>query len=246
MVRQLLPTIGFSWTMRAIGFIQVGCLIIAFIFLKPRVPPRTSGSLVDFASFKELDYTCYAIGAYLYFWGIYVPFFFLSSYARETRGMDYSSALDLLLLMNGVGVIGRVLPNFAADKVGAVNMFVPMGACTALLMYCWAAVGDVDGLWAWAAFYGISAGGIQSLFPAALSSLTVDPRKQGTRIGMVFTIVSFAVLTGPPIAGALISKSGYLAAQMFAGSSIALGSVSIWVAREVRRKRSGQKLLSKV
>ncbi|RBA10993.1 riboflavin transporter MCH5 [Fusarium proliferatum] len=64
-VRQLLPSVGFPWTMRAIGFIQVGCLIVAFIFLKPRVPPRTTGSVADFASFQELDYTCYAIGSFL-------------------------------------------------------------------------------------------------------------------------------------------------------------------------------------
>ncbi|KAK0384444.1 hypothetical protein NLU13_8530 [Sarocladium strictum] len=246
MVRQLLPSIGFAWTMRSIGFIQVGCLIVAFMFLRPRMPPRKSGSLVDFASFKELDYTCYAIGSYLCFWGIYVPFFFLSSYARDIRGMAYASSLDLLLLMNGIGIVGRVLPSVVADKLGAVTMFLPMAASTALLMYCWPAVETIDGLWGWAAIYGITAGGIQSLFPSALSSLTLDPRKQGTRIGMTFTIVSFAVLTGPPIAGALISKFGYLAAQMFAGSSIALGAVSVWVSRETRRRRNGQKLFSKV
>lgn len=246
MVRQLLPSIGFAWTMRSIGFIQVGCLLVALIFLKARIPPRRTGSIVDLASFKELDYTCYAIGSFLSFWGVYVPFFYLSSYAREVRGMSYSTALDLLLLMNGVGIVGRLLPSFLADKLGAVNMYLPMAVGSTILLYCWPAVDNTAGLYAWSCIYGIVAGGIQAMFPAALSSLTLDPRKQGTRIGMTFTIVSFAVLTGPPLAGVLISNFGYLAAQMFAGSSLALGSGFMWVAREVRRRRNGQKMMSKV
>jgi hypothetical protein len=48
----------------------------------------------------------------------------------------------------------------------------------------------------------------------------------GTRMGMVFTIVSFAVLTGPPIAGQLIQKKGggYEYAQIFSGSVMLVGS----------------------
>lgn len=65
MVRELLPKIGFAWTVRAIGFIQVGCLVIALIFLKTRVPPRKSGQLIEFAAFKELEYTFYAMGAFM-------------------------------------------------------------------------------------------------------------------------------------------------------------------------------------
>lgn len=66
---------------------------------------------------------------------------------------------------------------------------------------------------------------IQSLFPAVLSSLTTDLRMAGTRMGMVFSIVSFAVLTGPPICGQLIEKKGggFMYAQIFSGSSMAVG-----------------------
>lgn len=127
-------------------------------------------------------------------------------------------------------------------------MFVPMAAISALLMYCWAAISSAPGLYGWAVIYGMSAGGIQSLFPAALSSLNLDLRKQGTRMGMVFTIVSFAVLTGPPIQGVLISKMGgsYLGAQMFAGSALAMGMVFMLLAREARRRKTGEGFWLKV
>lgn len=42
---------------------------------------------------------------------------------------------------------------------------------------------------------------------------------------MVFTVVSFSVLTGTPTEGALISAMGgqYLAAQLFVGGNLLLG-----------------------
>lgn len=242
MVRQLLPKIGFGWTVRAIGFIQVASLLVALAFLKTRVPPRRTGNLVDLPAFKELEYTFYAIGGFMSFWGVYFPFFFLSSYSRDIRGMPYAESLDLLLLLNGVGVVGRLVPNHFADRLGGVNMFAPMAAMTALIMFCWPAITSIAGMYAWAVFYGMSAGGIQSLFPAALSGLNSDLRKQGTRMGMVFTIVSFAVLTGPPIEGLLISKmdGNYLGAQLFAGGALTMGAIFMILAREARRRKTGE------
>jgi MFS family permease len=64
MVKQLLPRIGFPWTMRAMAFIQLGCFCLCNIGLKPRVPPRKTGALVDWASFKEAPYVLFATGMF--------------------------------------------------------------------------------------------------------------------------------------------------------------------------------------
>lgn len=74
---------------------------------------------------------------------------------------------------------------------------------------------------------------MQGLVANALSSLTLDMRKVGTRMGMVFSIIAFTVLTGPPLAGFLIKKDGgkYVYSQLFAGTSMALGSSFIIAAR---------------
>lgn len=108
-------------------------------------------------------------------------------------------------------------------------------------MYCWAAVNSVSGLYAWAVFYGFAVGGVQSVFPAGLTSLTSDPQKQGTRMGMVFTIVSFASLTGSPIAGAIINSQGgkYIGAQIFAGTSMVLGTAFICASKVVKTRKMG-------
>lgn len=116
-----------------------------------------------------------------------------------------------------------------------------MAFMTGTIMFTWIGVHTTKGLYVWAVFYGFSVGGVQSLFPAVLSSLTTDPQKQGTRMGMVFTVVSFASLTGSPIAGAIINAMGgsYVGAQGFAGSCMILGMIFVLSARICKTRKMG-------
>lgn len=185
-----------------------------------------------------------------FFWGVYFPFYYLAAYSRDALPISpfsFTDSLNLLLIINGVGAIGRIVPNFIADRIGAVNIFIPICGITSMLVFCWIAVSSPPGLYAWTVCYGIFAAGIQSLFPAALSFLTSDLRKLGVRMGMVFTIVSFAVLTGPPIAGAIIdSGGGYTGAQAFAGCSLALAFVFLIVSKVIRMRKMGMGWKGKV
>ena len=74
---------------------------------------------------------------------------------------------------------------------------------------------------------------MQGLFAAMVASLTDDVKKTGVRMGMIFSTTSFALLTGPPLAGALIQRDGgrYLGAQMWAGSVILVGGLVLAGAR---------------
>lgn len=110
---------------------------------------------------------------------------------------------------------------------------VPTTFFAGLLIYCWAAVNTLNGQLAFVIVYGYFAAGVQSLFPATLSSLTTDLKKMGVRVGMVFSIISIACLTGPPLAGALIRRKGgdYLYAQIFGGTVVMCGSLFLIAAR---------------
>ena len=256
MVRQLLPAQGFPATMRAIGYVQIATLAVALVGLKQRIPPRKSGPLVEWAAFREGEYTLYAMGAFCVsstrsgllrcglttsqmFLGLYFAFYYIVSFSRDIIGMSYTDSLNLLLVINGVGIPGRLIPNHLADRFGTFNAFVPVSGIAGICVFSWMAVKSTTALYVWCAFYGMTAGGIQSLFPAGLSSLTTDLRKAGVRMGMVFTIVSFATLAGPPIAGAIITASGgkYYGAQAFAGASLLLGMVLMAAARSVKLRR---------
>lgn len=236
-VQQLLPKIGFAWTVRVVGFVMLAVQLVTLTFTKPRLPPRKTGPMVEWGAFKELPYVLFAVAMFLNFWGLYFAFYYIGSFGRDILGISQKDGISDLLVLNGVGLFGRLIPGHLADRYfGPLNTVIPFVSISGLLLYCWAAVTSKGGLVGFAVIYGLFASGIQSLFPATLASLTSDLKKAGVRMGMVFSVVSFACLTGPPLAGALIQRrdGSYLYAQMFAGSVMMGGCVTLVACRVCR------------
>lgn len=233
-VQQLLPRIGFPWTIRILAFVMLALQTIGFAFAKPRLPPRKTGPLIEWPAFRESTYSLFCLGMFLVFWSLYFGFYYIGSFGRDILHISRNGSINLLLIANGVGLFGRLIPAVLADRFfGPLNMLLPFVFTSGLLIFCWAAVDSKTGVIVFGIFYGFFGAGIQGLFPATLTSLTTDISKTGTRIGMCFSVVSFASLTGTPLAGALIQKDngGYLYAQMFAGSSMLLGCLILMTAR---------------
>lgn len=112
------------------------------------------------------------------------------------------------------------------------------------MMYFWMLVHTKPQLIAWVVFYGFFANAVQALFVGGVGSLTADTQKMGVRVGMVFTIVSFASLTGPPIAGTLIDQrhGNFLYAQIFGGTVMVSGAVALVGAAIARKSAEEAKL----
>lgn len=142
-------------------------------------------------------------------------------------------------------MIGRLIPAYFADRTfGPLNTIIPLTLFTGILMYCWTAVHTTAGIYIFAIMYGMFSNGVQGLFASTLSSLTDDVTKTGVRMGMGFTVVSFACLTGPPLGGALIAQgTGYLAAQIWGGSCFVCGGICLIMARLAK---TGNVLVKKV
>jgi MFS transporter, MCT family, solute carrier family 16 (monocarboxylic acid transporters), member 3 len=70
--------LGFPWAVRCGGFIALLFAITILILIKPRMPPRRSGPLIEWAAFKEPTYTFFAIGVFLVYWALYFGFFYVS------------------------------------------------------------------------------------------------------------------------------------------------------------------------
>lgn len=238
----LLPRVGFGWTLRVLGLIMLVFQVICFFLARTRVPARAVGPVVEFSAFKEIPYLLFAIGIFFCFWGIYPAYYYVGEYASSVIGVSQGDSINLLIIMNGIGIIGRLLPPYLSDRwTGPTNMMIPFVVLSAASLYCWAAVDSQGGLWAFATIYGLFSSGVNSLFPTALSALTTDMTKMGVRMGMVYTVISFATLTGTPIAGALISADGghYLGMEMFAASLLMIGGITLVAARI---SRTGWKL----
>ena len=95
-----------------------------------------------------------------------------------------------------------------------------------------------------AILYGFGSGAVVAL-PSAMIAQISDVRKIGTRIGTLYACSSFAVLTGSPIGGALVTAQGgrYTHVQVFTGIIMAVGCAFFIAARI---SLGGTKLLKKV
>lgn len=165
---------------------------------------------------------------------LYFVNYYISSYGRDILGFSYSNSVTLLIILNVVGIPARVLVGHLADRyLGALNTLIPVLFYVNVLAFCWMGVNSQTSLYVFVSFYGLGLASFQSLIPTTVARMTKDISKVGTRMGMVFTFLSFASLVGPPIGGALVSASGhtYIYAQAWAGASAAVGTALVVASR---------------
>jgi len=236
-VRQLLPKIGFPWTVRVLGFVNLTMLAIALAFLRPRLPPRKAGPIIEWKAFSEPPYDCIIIGLSFVFGALYFATYYIASFGTEIVGMSYTDSLTLIVIYNGVGIPIRLMTGYLTDRyLGPLNAMIPLLLFNGLLGLAWIAVRSQVDMYIWTIFYGFVAGAFQCLFPTTVTSLNKDMSKNGTRLGMAFSVFSFAGIAGPPIGGALLTsngggRGGYLSAQLGAGLATLLGAMFVLAAR---------------
>jgi MFS family permease len=234
-VQQCLPSLGFPWTIRIIGFIMLLMNAITIALYRIRLPPRKTGPLVDWASFKELPYALYCAGAFFSFWGLYFAFFYIGSYARNVLGASYQQSINLLLVQVCMGFVFRLLPTYYADKIGGLNVLIPFAFICGVMMFAWIGIKSIATLYVFAVIYGSGSAVIQALWPAVIGSMSreKDLKKSGVRMGMAFTVVSVSSFTGPPLAGALIQShnGSYTYANVWAGMSFIVGGCLLLATR---------------
>lgn len=76
-VRQLLDKVGFGWTCRVLGFINVVSLAVVIAFMKPRLPPRKTGPLFDMDAFKDVPYILHVLGVCFLMPPVYCVFYYV-------------------------------------------------------------------------------------------------------------------------------------------------------------------------
>jgi MFS family permease len=76
-LQQLLPRIGYAWTMRVMGFFILVTLVLGNLFIKPRRLIKSQGPMVEWAAFKDPVYAYFAFGMFFIFLGTYIPVFYV-------------------------------------------------------------------------------------------------------------------------------------------------------------------------
>ncbi|KAM0478337.1 hypothetical protein ACHAP7_006009 [Fusarium lateritium] len=239
--QQLLPKIGFRWTVRVMGLVVAVASMIIMIIAKTRLKARKAGPLVEWAAFKEPAYVLFAAAMFFTLWPTWISYNYARQYATDKLDGSATDSFLMLIAINAVGIPGRMITAFLADRYfGAINVFIPTIFSAALCLYMWSQVHTLTGGFIWVSIFGYFGAAIQSLFPSCCASLTSDLSKAGTRIGMIFSIISFAALTGSPLAGKLMQATGgnYLAAQIWGGSSMILDASPLLAPALLQRAQS--------
>jgi MFS family permease len=101
MASHLIPEIGFAWTMRTIAFLILGLMIIAFLTVKSRLPPkpRALQLQVFLEPFKDVKFVLITASSFFFFMGIFIPINFIEVIAIHD-GMSIRLAGYLLAVLN--------------------------------------------------------------------------------------------------------------------------------------------------
>ncbi|KAJ7772080.1 major facilitator superfamily domain-containing protein [Mycena maculata] len=235
--RELIPRVGFTWTLRIIGFILLGSLGIANLAIRRRLPPKhVAGGLFNPAAFKSPVYTIYCLSAIVAFLGLYTVLTYIDISATSV-GVSPDFSFYLISIANGAGLVGRLLAGVAADKFGPVNVIMPMSAVAAVMTYVWPFARSEGSFVAIAVIYGFSSGAYVSSFMMPMYHLG-EIADVGRRSGMAMTLTALGALAGPPISGAINSATGsYKPVGYYAGSMILAAIVLMFLTRYLVLKK---------
>jgi len=229
--RSLQPEIGFSWTVRTIALITLAIQGVSIVSMHTPKASHQRRPWIDRSAFSDIPYLLFVAACCLVFLGMYTPFVYVQDFALQ-RGVA-SSQVDkyLLAMMNGGSIIGRIIPNLFAQRLGGMNLLIAAVLIMSVSALCLVTVEHTAGLVVTLVFYGFSSGSFFALQPATFTKLTEDRNYIGTRLGMAYSVMSFALLFGSPVGGALVRSIGYSSAWIWSGVCLALGSAMIAFSR---------------
>ncbi|KAI9827424.1 MAG: hypothetical protein M1819_006965 [Sarea resinae] len=231
LIRMLFHTsIGFGWSVRVVGFLVLGLVLVAALTVIPRIAPR-HGPLILYRAFEDPAYSFQVAGLSFVFLGLMTPMFYLPSYSRQ-HGMSQDLSFYTLAILNATSLFGRLLSGYFAQGLGRFNLVIFSSAVAAILCFCLMRINTSAAIIVFAALYGLPSGSIVAMLPTVVALVTPEPNQIGTYIGMALGVASIAGLVGTPITGALISHyGGYDQALIFSGVVMIFGASLILRAR---------------
>ncbi|KIK44199.1 hypothetical protein CY34DRAFT_11216 [Suillus luteus UH-Slu-Lm8-n1] len=229
--QNLIPLIGFKWTVRVFGLVLIATLGLGNLFLKRRLPPvDVRGGLLNLKVFRNTAYSVFCISGIMAFLGLYTALTYMSVDAIAI-GVSKNFSFYIVAITNAASTFGRVSAGLMGDKVGALNTMAAFTAVAGIVTFAWPFATNEIQLIVISCIYGFSTGGYTSLStaPAAAMGKIEDA---GRRVGMFMSLAAFGAIAGPPISGAISTASGgFVEAGYYAGGIILCAVVMLLLAR---------------
>jgi MFS family permease len=136
-------------------------------------------------------------------------------------------------MMNAGSVVGRVLPAYLSDAIGRFNLLAPFAFLAGLsCLFLWRFAHTLPLVFVFASLYGFFSGAFISVINPCVAQIS-DEHELGTRIGMLYSLISFPALLGGPVAGMLLARhqDSYEEIAIFSGLNLVIGSLLILCAK---------------
>nr|POE48771.1 aspyridones efflux protein apdf [Quercus suber] len=267
MTKFLITSMGFNNSVRCMAAVVTGTAIIAILVARPnpnveiRKPEKWTFSVfIDVHAFKNAAFVWLCASISILFFGFYAVFFNLEEWAADA-GLGYKGETPssiglkhevhndairtfyLLCIMNGASTIGRIGAAYCCDIFGALPIHAIVTFIGALLiLLLWTMTQTVTAAVCFVTFFGIFSGAVIGLPPASVAYiLGPDPKQQaklGQWTGMMYTCAAVFALTGPVVAGHLITQynQNYLTVQIWSGLCLFLSACCMAMAMYCRRR----------
>ncbi|KAJ6561220.1 major facilitator superfamily domain-containing protein [Mycena vulgaris] len=202
-------SIGFTWGVRAMGFMSLGCFIIGNALIctprKAKKDTTASSSTAPSAPIWDLPYILILISGFLWALAANTPNFYLQLYAG-TKNINQTLVFDSFAILSFGSIFGRILPGWMADRWGAANIFIPSLVALGLVCFAMLGCGNAAGLVIFALVYGYLFGTIISIYLPMIRDLTPDGTNMGRRMGYALSPIGLGSTVGPPMIGAILSE----------------------------------------
>ncbi|KAH8806104.1 MFS transporter [Xylogone sp. PMI_703] len=237
-IRILMQRIGFPGAVRYTALVIGLCNLISCITISTKFPPKKwkhGGSLLNFALLKDIRFAVYTLGCFLVLWGLFTPWNYLPSMALR-HGFSNEMSIYAISIQNAGSIIGRVVPAYAADRLGRLNLLIISGAlCGVSILAFWLPLEIIESsthlqILAFGALYGFASGAFISIMMPCVAEFATNMEVLGETFGLFQIFMGIASLTGLPIETALDGggNSPFTGLIAFAGTSVFIGNLVIF------------------
>ena len=236
MLRTTLPKYGYAWSLRILGFVFLFCFIVGNLLIKARLPPSAEAkkkAIISLSIYADLRLSLFTVSIFSFEVVLFGTLGILPTYATLTTNFSPDTGFYLIAILNGVSCLGRILPGYAADKIGRFNTLAIMIVFTLVFMLVlWLPFGSTSlpALYAFSALFGFGTGSWMALTPACIGQLC-RAEEYGRYYGSIYFIASLSTLVCIPISGELVEKVGPRAMVGFFCAILALGFVAFLFSR---------------
>ena len=227
--QRLVAEVGFPWANRIIAFIFLPILIFASYAIKSRFPDVKQEYWPNFAVLKDWRFVLVCIANGLGTFGLFPPLFYITSYA-QLLGLRPSISMYVLAILNGLSIIGRVLPAYVADKLGRLNVLIPSVFLCGVLQYAlWLPAKNETLVLLFVIIWGACSGVFISLVPPVVPQL-FGLKDNRSRLAIFFLCCVPGCLSGASIAGTFLPANpttieGFGNIAIFSGTMMTASSI---------------------